>query len=33
GRAVKGFLCEPASIAGATDITIHGGWRAWLAGR
>ncbi len=32
-RAVKGFLCEPAALAGATDITTHGGWRAWLAAR
>ena len=30
-RAVKGFLCESAALAGATDITAHGGWRAWLA--
>ncbi len=33
GRAVKGFLCEAAALAGATDITAHGGWRAWLAAR
>ena len=33
GRAVKGFLCEAAALAGATDITAHGGWRAWLASR
>lgn len=33
GRAVKGFLCEPAALAGAQDITAHGGWRAWLAAR
>ena len=31
GRSVKGFLCEAAALAGATDITAHGGWRAWLA--
>ena len=30
-RAVKGFLCEAAALAGATDITASGGWRAWLA--
>jgi allophanate hydrolase len=33
GRTVKGFLCEPAALAGATDITASGGWRAWLASR
>ena len=32
GRAVKGFLCESSAIAGATDITVHGGWRAYRAG-
>ncbi|NUU01072.1 allophanate hydrolase [Herbaspirillum robiniae] len=31
GRAVKGFICEPAGIAGAADITHHGGWAAYLA--
>lgn len=31
GYFVKGFLCEPYAIAGATDITAFGGWRAWLA--
>ncbi len=30
GSAVKGFICEPYSIAGANEITSHGGWRAWL---
>jgi allophanate hydrolase len=29
GRAVLGFLCEPAALAGAADITRYGGWRAW----
>jgi allophanate hydrolase len=33
GTTVKGFVCEPAAIEGATDITAHGGWRAWLAQR
>jgi len=33
GTAVKGFLCEPAALAGATDVTAHGGWRAYLASR
>lgn len=32
-RTVKGFLCEAAALTGATDITAHGGWRAWLAAR
>jgi allophanate hydrolase len=31
GRWVKGFLCEPVAVEGATDITVHGGWRAYLA--
>jgi allophanate hydrolase len=25
-----GFLAEAAGVAGARDITGHGGWRAWL---
>jgi allophanate hydrolase len=28
---VSGFLCEPDALDGATDITVHGGWRAYLA--
>jgi allophanate hydrolase len=31
GRSVPGFICEAAGLAGATDITAFGGWRAWLA--
>lgn len=31
GRVVKGFLCEPAALSKARDISQHGGWRAWLA--
>lgn len=31
GRTVKGFICEPAALAQATDITAFGGWRSWLA--
>ncbi|WP_048697718.1 allophanate hydrolase, partial [Erwinia piriflorinigrans] len=31
GRRVKGFICEPAALAQATDITEFGGWRRWLA--
>ena len=30
-RAVAGFICEPAGLQGARDITALGGWRAWLA--
>jgi allophanate hydrolase len=30
GRAVLGFLCEPAAVRGAADITSFGDWRAWL---
>jgi allophanate hydrolase len=31
GRTVTGFLCEPAALTGARDITSFGGWRAYLA--
>jgi allophanate hydrolase len=31
GRTVKGFLCEADAVAGALDITSHGGWRAYRA--
>jgi len=31
GRRVHGFLCESQALAGASDITVHGGWRAYLA--
>jgi allophanate hydrolase len=31
GGWVKGFICEPAAIAGATDISAFGGWRAYRA--
>ncbi|KGT88442.1 allophanate hydrolase [Erwinia typographi] len=31
GRLVKGFICEPAVLAEATDITEFGGWRNWLS--
>jgi allophanate hydrolase len=33
GRWVKGFICEPAALAGAQDISAHGGWRAYLRAR
>jgi allophanate hydrolase len=29
GAWVKGFICEPAALAGAQDISHHGGWRAY----
>jgi allophanate hydrolase len=28
---VPGFVCESGGLAGATDITRFGGWRAWRA--
>ena len=31
GSEVKGFLCEPHALEGATDITALGGWRPWLS--
>jgi allophanate hydrolase len=31
GSAPTGFLCEPAAVAGAPDITRHGSWPAYLA--
>lgn len=31
GRQVKGFICEGQALSDATDITHHGGWRAYLA--
>lgn len=33
GDWVKGFLCEPIAIEGATEITHWGGWRAYLSSR
>jgi len=33
GTAPKGFLCETAGLAGAEDITAHGGWRDYVASR
>lgn len=33
GRHVHGFLCEPFALAGAADVTAHGGWRAYLASK
>ncbi|WP_414662027.1 allophanate hydrolase [Horticoccus sp. 23ND18S-11] len=31
GEVVKGFLCEPAALVGAPDISGYGGWRGYLA--
>ncbi len=31
GRWVKGFICEPAALSSATDITEFKGWRNWMA--
>jgi allophanate hydrolase len=31
GRLVKGYLCEADAVAGAREITEHGGWRAYRA--
>lgn len=31
GSMAKGFLCEPAGVVGAEEITELGGWRAFLA--
>jgi allophanate hydrolase len=33
GRSVTGFLCEPAALDGAEEITRFGGWRAYLQRR
>jgi allophanate hydrolase len=29
GAEVPGFIAEPRAVAGAEEITQHGGWRAW----
>ncbi|MFM7346366.1 MAG: allophanate hydrolase, partial [Tagaea sp.] len=31
GTWVKGFVCEPAGLDGATEITHLGGWCAYVA--
>ncbi|MFD7734009.1 allophanate hydrolase [Kitasatospora phosalacinea] len=33
GSTVPGFLCEPAALAGAVDVTASGGWATHLAGQ
>lgn len=31
GTQVQGFVCEPQSLIGATDISTFGGWRKYIA--
>jgi allophanate hydrolase len=33
GSQVHGFLCEAHALAGAEDISPHGGWRTYLKSR
>jgi allophanate hydrolase len=33
GTEVHGFVCEQHAVAGATDITAHGGWAAYIESR
>jgi allophanate hydrolase len=33
GHDVLGFVCEPAAVRGAADITRFGGWLAWIGRR
>ncbi|MET0258524.1 MAG: allophanate hydrolase [Methylobacterium sp.] len=33
GSEVSGFVCEPAAVAGALEVTGFGGWRAYVASR
>jgi allophanate hydrolase len=33
GSSVQGFVCEALAVAGAEDISHHGGWRAYMAAR
>ena len=33
GTTATGFICEPAGLAGAKEITHLGGWRAYLANK
>ncbi len=30
GTQVNGFICEPYGLEGATEISHHGGWRAYV---
>jgi len=33
GTSVKGFICEPAGLSSALEITRFGGWRSYLSNR
>ena len=33
GRWVKSFICEGHALLTATDVTVHGGWRAYIASK
>jgi allophanate hydrolase len=33
GEEVHGFLCEWLATEGAPDVSMHGGWRAYVASR
>jgi allophanate hydrolase len=33
GETVKGFVCEGHAVTDAVDISVHGGWRAYLDAR
>ncbi|MBB5754853.1 hypothetical protein GGQ63_003945 [Prosthecomicrobium pneumaticum] len=33
GSEVSGFICEPAGLNGAREITEFGGWRAYVAAK
>jgi allophanate hydrolase len=33
GSWVHGFICEGHALAGAEDVSRHGGWRAYIASR
>jgi allophanate hydrolase len=33
GESVHGFLCEPIATQSASDVSAHGGWRAYIASR
>jgi allophanate hydrolase len=33
GSLVQGFVCESAALAGAEDISQHGGWRKYMTSR
>ncbi len=31
GENIKGFICEPIALNGATDVSEYGGWRSYLS--